>query len=568
MSGPDAAPEALVPDDFRSILDQSPELVALFGLDGAVLYANAAFAATLGHSPTELRGLGPSTLVQPREAGLFLFLVSEAHEHGAAAPREVQFRHRDGVWRTLQAVPRSVVVGGAQNAVALYCRDVTGRTAAELARTHGPGNGEVALPGKGAFVERLARSLARARYRDDYHFAVLFLDLDGFKLVNESLGHGVGDEVLAAAGRRLRGCMRPADMVAHIGGDEFTVLVDHIEDALEVTRVAERIQIAFADPFLPANHEVFLTASIGIALSAADYEHPEDLLRDAELPMYRAKSLGRGRYEFFDAAQHAAARSRLKLENDLRRAVQRSEFRLQYQPIVSLSLGEVTGFEALVRWQHPERGRLEPEEFLPAAEETGLIVPLSSWILERACADALTWSPASSSSAPVFLSLNLTGTHFTRSDVAGDIFAALSEASLPPGRLVIEITENVMMRDTDSVLAALRRLKDAGVRVHIDDFGTGYSSLSYLFRLPTDALKIDRSFVARIGVDPDADVMVRTLIDLAHAFGKEVVAEGIETADQLALLRSLHCDHGQGFFFARPMDRELVAGCLAAAARW
>lgn len=557
---------ALVPDDFRSLLDQSPELVAVFGLDGTILYVNLAFAGALGQSPAQLEGNGLSTLVPSREAGQFHYVVSEAHDHGTAAPQELQFRHRDGSGRTLQAVPRSLVVGGTNSAVVFYCRDVTGRTAAELARAGHPGNGAVPLPGKGAFLERLARSLSRARYRDDYHFAVLFLDLDGFKLVNESLGHVLGDEVLAAAGERLRGCMRPADMVAHFGGDEFTVLVDHIDDALEVTRVAQRIQTAFADPFLPATHEIFLTASVGIALSAADYERPEDLLRDAELPMYRAKSLGRGRYEFFDAALHSAARSRLKLETDLRRAVQRNEFRLQYQPIISLSSGAVTGFEALVRWAHPERGRLEPADFLPAAEETGLIVPLSSWILREACADAGTWP--GTASPPVFLSLNVTGTHFTRSDVAGDVMAALEDASFPPGRLVIEITEGVMMHDTDSVLAALRKLKEAGVRVHIDDFGTGYSSLSYLFRLPTDALKIDRSFVARIGVDADADFMVRTLIDLAHAFGKEVVAEGIETAEQLALLRSLRCDHGQGYYFAKPMDKDNVGRWLAAGNAW
>jgi diguanylate cyclase (GGDEF)-like protein/PAS domain S-box-containing protein len=557
-----SAEDALVTADFRQLLDESPELVAVFGLDGTILYANSAFAGALGYSPERLVGQGLSALVPSREAGQFHYVVSEAHDHGTAAPQELQFRHRDGTWRTLQAVPRPMVVGRERSAVAFYCRDVTGRTAAELARAAPPAEGRVALPGKAAFVERVARSLSRARYRADYRFAVLFLDLDGFKLVNESLGHVLGDEVLAEAGDRLRACMRPADMVAHVGGDEFAVLVDHIDDALEVTRVAERVQTAFGEPFLPATHEVFLTTSIGIALSAADYERPEDLLRDAELPMYRAKSLGRGRYEFFDAALHAAARARLKLETDLRRALRRGEFIIQYQPIVSLSSGEVTGFEALVRWDHPQRGRLQPADFLTAAEETGLIVPLSSWIIREACANAREWPL--DGSAPVFLSLNLTGTHFTRSDVAGDVLSALGHSTFQPGRLVIEITESVMMHDTDSVLAALRRLKDAGVRVHIDDFGTGYSSLSYLFRLPTDALKIDRSFVARIGVDSDADFMVRTLIDLAHAFGKEVVAEGIETAGQLAVLRSLRCDQGQGFYFARPMDGGQVAPWMAA----
>ncbi len=482
---------------------------------------------------------------------------------------EYRFRCRDGAYRWMLARGAAVRDGDGKVVRLVGVQaDITERKSAEDLLLHQAVHDALTgLPRRAALLERLERSLARARRSHDYYFAVLFLDVDRFKLVNDSLGHHAGDQLLVALARRLTSSLRPGDMVVHLGGDEFAVLVDHVSRPNDATYVADRIQRDLGVPFTVGGQDVYATASIGIALSNGGYERPEELLRDADTAMYRAKTLGSGRYELFDQDMHARALARLKLETDLRRAVERQELRLHYQPIVSLVNGSITGFEALVRWQHPERGLLAPAEFLPVAEETGVIVPICKWVVREACRRARAWQ-GRFPGRPLSMSTNLTSSHFTDADVMRGVENALDESGLAGRDLILEITESVMMKEFDSVIGILHDLKRLDIQLHIDDFGTGYSSLSYLHSLPTDALKIDRSFVARMGGGTGDDVIVRTIIEMAHNLGRYVIAEGIETPAQLARLRELGCEFGQGFYFSRPVDEQAVLALLADDHRW
>jgi diguanylate cyclase (GGDEF)-like protein/PAS domain S-box-containing protein len=493
-----------------------------------------------------------------------------AHLEGRTPTLENEHRVllKDGSYRWVLA--RGIAVKDARgrpHRLAGTLSDITTRKKAEeLLRYQAVHDVLTGLPNRAAFLERLERSVARCRFNPDYRFAVFFLDLDRFKLINDSLGHHCGDQLLVAVARRLVGCLRPGDMVAHAGGDEFTLLVDHIEAPLDASYVALRIQKSLSTPFNLAGQEVFVTASMGIALSGS-YDRPGDMLRDADTAMYRAKARASGSYELFDRDMQAQSLSRLQLETDLRRALEREEFRLHYQPIVSLQSGLITGFEALLRWQHPERGLLYPGAFLSVAEETGLILGMSDWVMRQCCAQALAWQRRFSSFEPT-MSMNLTSQSFTRSNVERLVGDALSGSGLEGRHLRLEITESVFMEDLDSVVAVLLALKGRQVEFHIDDFGTGYSSLSYLHRLPTEVLKIDRSFVGRMGQAGDDGVIVRTIVELAHNLGRRVIAEGVETAEQLARLRALGCEHAQGFYFARPLPPGEAEAFLASGPRW
>ncbi|WP_250121460.1 EAL domain-containing protein [Chroococcidiopsis sp. CCMEE 29] len=409
------------------------------------------------------------------------------------------------------------------------------------------------LPNRALFMDRLGRAVERAKRHKNYFFAVLFLDLDRFKLVNDSLGHHSGDQLLIAIARRLEACLRPGDTVARIGGDEFTILLDDIKAANVATQVAERIQKELFLPFNLNENEVFTTVSIGIALSTKGYDQPEDLLRDADVTMYRAKALGKARYEVFDTTMHTKAVELLQLENDLQRAIQRQEFRIDYQPIVSLKNGRVNGFEALLRWRHPERGLVSPSEFIPVAEETGLIVPLGWWVLREACRQTRAWQDYFVATSPLTISVNFSAKQFSQPYLVERIEQILQETELDAHCLKLEITESVIMGNAESAAAILLRLRMLGVQLYIDDFGTGYSSLSYLHRFPIDALKIDRSFVTRMGSDNENLEIVRTIMTMAHNLKMHVVAEGVETAEQLAQLRALQCEYGQGYLFSKPL---------------
>ncbi|MBV9839682.1 MAG: EAL domain-containing protein [Solirubrobacterales bacterium] len=422
------------------------------------------------------------------------------------------------------------------------------------------------LPNKVLFMDRLEQALARLRRRRSLA-AILFLDLDRFKLVNDSLGHQKGDQLLAAAAPRIKQALRASDTVARFGGDEFGILLDDISGEHDAVEMAERIAAVFTRPFVLAGTEYFMTTSVGIVLAQGG-ELAEDLIRDADAAMYRAKERGRARYELFDELMRGRAMSRLRVENDLRRALERDELLLNYQPVVSLRDHSIVGVEALLRWQHPERGLVPPGDFIPVAEENGLIEPIGRWVLDRACRQAAQWYHARPDAAPLEMSVNLSAVQVKHRGLANAVQAALEATGLDPACLTLEITESVLLEDADGLGGALAGLKALGVQLVLDDFGTGYSSLAYLTRLPLDALKVDRSFVDGVGTEPRDTAITEAIVAMSHALSLQVVGEGAETALQIAELSRLGCDLAQGFYFARPVPPEQITRMLESGPTW
>ncbi|HEY0430733.1 MAG TPA: EAL domain-containing protein [Pyrinomonadaceae bacterium] len=411
------------------------------------------------------------------------------------------------------------------------------------------------LPNRSLLIDHLKLAIERSKVQHDHLFAVLFIDLDRFKNINDSLGHNTGDQLLVAIAARIGDGLRPTDTIARLGGDEFAILLDGLEDWTIATSVAERVQSELLKPFRLNGHEVYITASIGIRLSADGRDDAENMLRDADTAMYRAKDNGKARHELFHGSMHTRAVALLKLENDLRRAIERKEFFVQYQPIVSLETEVLVGFEALVRWNHPERGLVSPDEFIPLAEETGLITEIGCWVLHEACKQLRTWQTALGRET-LTMSVNLSGKQLTQTDLIQQIQDILQQTELNPSWLRLEITESVVMENAELATNTLLQLRKLGVHLSIDDFGTGYSSLSYLHRFPVNTLKIDRSFIGRMAEGDENAEIVRTICTLANNLGMQVVAEGVETREQLKQLRSLHCEYGQGFLFSKPVDPE------------
>jgi len=416
------------------------------------------------------------------------------------------------------------------------------------------------LPNRVLFMDRLARSFERAKRNSQKPFALIFLDLDSFKLINDSLGHLIGDQVLGMIAGRIEATVRTCDTVARygrnhtiarLGGDEFTILLEDISGSYDATRVAERIAAGLSEPFVVNNQKLYPSASIGIAVYHPQYNTPEEILRDADTAMYNAKSLGKGRYEVFDSEMRATAVARLQLEKELRRALDRQEFEVFYQPAVALETGKILGFEALVRWNHASQGIVPPSVFVPVAEETGLIVPLGRWVLETACQQARIWQTRFASTNPLSISINISKRHFLQSDLVQHCRMVLDETQLSHSSLVLEVTEGMMMPDPEAAIRRMVQLKDLGIRIALDDFGTGYSSLRYLHMFPLDSLKIDRSFVDRMMETNDE--IVRTIITLGINLGLEVIAEGVETVEQAEKLRQLGCRCAQGYFYSVPV---------------
>jgi len=495
----------------------------------------------------------------------------DAHQKGLTPHFESEHRllHKDGGFRWMlsrglavhDATGKTLRMAGSQT-------DITERKVSD------PLTG---LPNRLLFIDRLGRLIKHSKRRKDHLFAVLFLDLDGFKMINDSLGHLIGDQLLVGVAARLEKCLRSSDTVARLGetftvarlgGDEFTILLDDIKEPADANRAAERLMKALAPPFVLAGKEIFTSISIGIAMSNTAYEEPEDMLRDADTAMYRAKSLGKARFEVFDADMRASVMARLQLETDMRRALERHEFRNVYQPIVALDSGRIVGFEALMRWQHPTRGMIGPEEFIFVAEETGLIRDLGWWSLREACRQMSTWRTRSKAYLDLTMSVNVSAKQLLQPHLVDEMSKLLRETALPPEALKLEITESAVMADPAAAAEMLQQIKSLGVRLAIDDFGTGYSSLSYLHRFPLDTLKIDRSFISGAADGSEGMEIARTIMPMAKNLRLDVVAEGVETIEQVGLLRRLQCKYAQGYYFSKPLAPEEVPPLLAEEPSW
>ncbi len=542
---------------FRSAFEHAPIGMALTALDGKLFRVNRALVEIVGRPEQELLHLPLIELVHPadREPAQESFgrlLAGEVPNFRL----EQRLVHHDGhpVWIALSA---SLVRDGrgAPLHTVSQIEDITDRKVSgeRLARQaiHDPLTG---LPNRLLFVQRLARALGRGP-QNSPRCAVFFVDLDRFKLVNDSLGHSAGDRLLVSIADRLRTALRPDDLVARFGGDEFVVLCEGVPDEQTATIVADRLALAVSRPVALTEGEVFVTASIGIALSAPG-DTPETLLRNADTAMYGAKDQGRARAEVFDAQSHHRVVDDLRIANELHRALERGELRVHYQPIVDLVANRLTGFEALARWEHPQRGLVSPGEFIPLAEETGLIVPMGAWMLEAACRQTAAWHAASGTGRRLSISVNVSPRQLAEPALAENFERILHTTGIDPDRVWLEITESTVMRDAEAALSALGALRDLGVHLAVDDFGTGYSSLQYLERLPVETLKIDRSFVSGVGLRTDSTTITTAVVSLAHALGLRAVAEGIETPDQLARVRATGCDYGQGYLFGKPQAAE------------
>lgn len=469
----------------------------------------------------------------------------------------------EGRWITVTGRPIKDKKGRLKGGV-IVCRDISERKRVEEQLLHDAfHDGLTGLANRALFMDRLEQAIARAKRQANYLFAVLFLDLDRFKVINDSLGHIVGDQLLIAISRRLEACLRRGDTIARLGGDEFAILLENIQSEQYVIQIAERLQADLMLPFNVGRHEIFASTSIGIAFSTTDYEHSQDLLRDADTAMYHAKGMGKAQYQIFDTTMHVKAVALLKLETDLRRALERQEFQLHYQPIVSLRNHEIIGFEALVRWHHIERGLISPVEFIPIAEETGLIIPLGLWVLREACRQMCDWQQRFSEAEALTISVNISGKQFSQTNFITQIKQILQETGLSAHSLKLEITESTLMSNVDSTTETLLELQTLGIQLSMDDFGTGYSSLSYLNRFPIDTLKIDRSFTQSVDTDSEKLEIMRTVLMLARSLGMSAVAEGVETANQLAHLKELQCESGQGYFFSRPLDVKKAEGFIS-----
>ncbi|MFL5426499.1 MAG: EAL domain-containing protein [Myxococcales bacterium] len=495
-----------------------------------------------------------------------------AHVEGRSAhlESEIRIRHADGTWRTMLVRGAAVRdASGKATRMAGSQTDITDRKRAEEKLLHDAlHDGLTGLPNRALFMDRVGQAMAFQARRSDYRFAVLMLDVDRFKTVNESLGHAMGDRLLASVAKRVWRCVRPGDTVARLSGDEFAVLLEDYAVAEEPRRVADRIIAEMAAPHDLGGTEVFTSASVGVAVGRPELGKPEDLLRDADVALYRAKDLGRSRYVVYHPSMRTRAREQLQFETDLRRALGRNELRVVFQPIVSLTTGLPTGCEALVEWQHPGRGRIPPSDFIPMAEETGLILAIGNWVLRESCKQVKAWAGRCEGGPTPTVSVNLSARQLLHAELVDQVRAAISDAGIVPGQLRLEVTESVIMENAGPASLLLTQLKALGVHLLIDDFGTGYSSLSYLHNFRFDTLKIDRSFVSRIDTAQKNVEIVRTILSLSRALGMTAVAEGVETEGQVAQLQMLKCDSAQGFYFSRGLEGQLFAAMLSDHKKW
>ena len=540
---------------FRAAFDYSTIGMALVYHNGRWHRINRSLCQILGYSEHELLDKNFKDLIHPDDRFSAMAKLEQLLRSKVATfQTETRCIHKLGhvVW-VLWSVSQALVENSDSPHLIFQIQNITDRKEAEQRLLHDALHDTLTgLPNRALLEDHLQLTIARAKRRHNLRFAVLFLDVDRFKLVNDSLGHMIGDQLLVGIARRLEKCLRPEDTIARVGGDEFTILLEDLSNEQEAIMVAERIHQELKMSFNLSGRDVFTTVSIGIAHGSMAYDHPEQILRDADTAMYRSKSLGKARHETFDEEMHAHSVNQLQMEMDLRRAQERNELYIEYQPIVALDDFRLCGFEALVRWQHPQRGLISPLDFIPIAEEGGHILQIGRWVLREACLQLKLWQEKFPTDESLYMTVNLSAKQFGQPDLIDQVSRILAETGLDANFLKLEITESVLMDDFDSAAAMLFQLRALGVRLSIDDFGTGYSSLTYLHRFPIDTLKIDRSFVDVL--DKDNVEIVRTILSLAENLGMDVVAEGVETQEQMALLRNLSCQSAQGFFFSKPID--------------
>jgi diguanylate cyclase (GGDEF)-like protein/PAS domain S-box-containing protein len=549
-------------DRFRLIADNMSDLVCLHHARGKFLYVSPSVEWLLGYRPEDLQGKSPWKFVHPADRQILKAASLQQLQTGQATTLTHRIRHKLGHYLWLETITRPILDAAGQVVrLQTASRNVTETVRMRKQLEHDAFHDSLTgLPNRNLLLERLELCLQRSERYASYHFAVLFLDIDRFKIVNDSLGHLVGDELLMEVASRIKAIIRPVDLVVRLGGDEFIVLLDDTLDSTESIRMTEHILETLRQPLQLSSQQVFVTVSVGLVLDNQRYQSPTEVIRDADIAMYRAKAKGRNGYEIFDTTMHTSAIMRLQLENDLRQALLNNpeQLVLYYQPIVDLKTNSVKGFEALVRWQHPERGMVSPVEFIPIAEETGLIIPLGNWLMQLACLTMKTWQSVFPHAANLSISVNLSAAQLHHSNLLEQVDLVLAHTELSPQHLILEITESMLMDDIEANIAVLQALRQRSIAVSIDDFGTGYSSLSYLYQFPISYLKIDRSFVSQMLASRNHRKIVETIITLARQLNFQTVAEGIETQDQVKTLQTLNCDFGQGYWFGKPQPAEAI----------
>jgi diguanylate cyclase (GGDEF)-like protein/PAS domain S-box-containing protein len=552
---------------FRSLVQNTSDLITVIKPDTTIVYQSPAITTVLGYEADAAVGQKLLDVIHHDDQGPFLAALTELMtKPGAPVVGQGRVRHRDGAWRHLEFTGTDQRANAAINGLVMNVRDITERKLMEEQLRHQALHDPLTnLANRTRFNDRLEHTLLRST-RTKTQVAVLFMDLDNFKAVNDSLGHTAGDLLLTRVAERVQACLREIDTVARLGGDEFAILLEDIESTDDAVQVTERVFETLRQSFHLEGKDLLVRASVGIAVSYAGAKNAEALVRDADTAMYVAKSRGKGRYEIFEESMQVSMMERLELLADLQQAVERREFVLEYQPIFLIETGALYGVEALVRWSHPKRGTIAPGEFISLAEESGAILGLGQWVLEEACRQSVAWQQAYPERTGWTISVNVSVKQLQHPDFVQDVERTLTESGLAPERLILEITESVMMQDAPAMMERLRALKATGVRLAIDDFGTGYSSLSYLREFPFDLLKIDKAFIDDVAMITDRKDLTSAIIELGKTLKLELVAEGIEDSDQLERLTTLECDLGQGFFFAKPLSAEAVGELLAAEA--
>ncbi len=552
---------------FQIVTENAADMIALVDVKGHRLYNSPAYKRILGYSAAELGETSAFEQIHPDDRFRVLEAAREARESGVGKQLEYRIKHKDGSWRVLESLASTIRNSEGQVAkLVIVNRDITERKRAEQQLEHNLFHDPLTgLPNRRLVLDRLQNAFVRARRDSGRQYALLLANLDHFKVFNETMGTGAGDQVLQEIGRRLGTCMRQDDTVARgergtepllsrLGGDEFTILLDSVGDPSDAMRVAKRILEAVAEPFHVGTREVRASVSVGIALSSEEQERPEDILKDADVAMRRAKALGGSRCEVFDQAMHTRAVGRLRLEADLRTAIAERQFRVHYQPVVRLDTRRTVSLEALLRWEHPTQGLISPYRFIDAAEDSGILVSIGHWLMLQACRQLREWEVNHLSEQPVNVTVNVSARQFADARLASDIQSALQETGLDPSRLQLEMTESVAAADPKLTVTVLSHLKHMGIGVILDDFGIGSASLRGLWQFPVDSLKIDRSLVREMQTDRASSDVVELIVTLAHKMKLRLIAEGIETARQVERLRELGCEFGQGYYFSQPLD--------------